>query len=63
MCVKLCIERIKRLIDETECDLCGCPLRVWDRVAYDLASGAAYCGKSCAARDDFPVRHERDIAA
>ena len=51
MPVKLSREWVKRPIDETECDFCGCPLLVGDRVFYDLEHGTAYCAASCAEHD------------
>jgi hypothetical protein len=51
MPVKLSLERVKRPIDETECDFCGCPLLVGERVLYDLDGGAAYCSGTCAEHD------------
>ncbi len=53
MPVKLRRERVKRLIDETECDGCGRPLVVGDRVLYDLDHGTAYCCLACAERESF----------
>jgi hypothetical protein len=51
MPLNLSRERVKRPIDETACDWCGCPLLIGDRVLYDLAHGTAYCGASCAEQD------------
>jgi hypothetical protein len=51
MPVRLSLERVKRRINETECDFCGCPLLVGDRVLYDLERGAAYCCGTCAEHD------------
>jgi hypothetical protein len=51
--IRLHDQRIERSIDECECDHCGSPLLVGDRVYYDLAQGAAYCAVSCAERDCF----------
>jgi hypothetical protein len=51
MAVRLSLERVKRPIDETECDYCGGPLLVGDRVLYDLDGGAAYCCGTCAEHD------------
>jgi hypothetical protein len=44
-------ERVKRQVDETECDRCARPLLVGDRVLYDLERGTAYCCGTCAERD------------
>jgi hypothetical protein len=51
MPAKLSVERVKRRLDETECDGCGCPLLVGDRVLYDLEHGTAYCCGTCAEHD------------
>jgi hypothetical protein len=47
----LSAERVKRPLDETECDRCARPLLVGDRVLYDLEHGTAYCCGKCAERD------------
>lgn len=44
-------EIIKRPIDETACDGCGCLLRVADPVLVDLEHGTVYCNGPCARRD------------
>jgi hypothetical protein len=44
-------ERVKRQVDETECDGCARPLLVGDRVLYDLEHGTAYCCGTCAEHD------------
>jgi hypothetical protein len=53
MPAKLSRERVKRPIDETQCDWCGCPLSVGDRVLYDLPRGLAFCSQACAEHDAF----------
>jgi hypothetical protein len=44
-------ETIRRAIDTTECDCCGAPLRVGDRVLVDLTRGTVYCCRDCADMD------------
>jgi hypothetical protein len=56
-------ELIRRHLDETTCDSCGCPLCVGDRVLYDLARGTAYCSRSCAAADQDEAPDRFDSAA
>jgi hypothetical protein len=46
-------ERVTRQLDECDCDYCGCPLFVGDRVFYDLAHGTAYCSQACGEHDHF----------
>ena len=50
-------EWVLRVIDECHCDRCGALVRVGDRVTWELATGAGYCGPACAAaaeREDKP---------
>jgi hypothetical protein len=46
-------ERVKRPVDETECDACRRPLLVGDPVLYDLEHGTAFCCPTCAERDSL----------
>jgi hypothetical protein len=44
-------ETVRRHIDEADCDHCGRPCYVGDRVYIDLQRGTVYCSRDCAAED------------
>jgi hypothetical protein len=53
MSMNLRRERVKRRIDEVDCDWCGLSLVVGEDVFIDLEHGTAYCGRACAEHDHF----------
>jgi hypothetical protein len=62
----LTVETIRRHMDECPCDHCGSPVYVGDRVYLDLATGAAYCSRPCAAAEQAvsrPIPAAFDTAA
>ncbi len=49
---KLSRERIKRSVDEIQCDHCGGPVYVGEVAFFDLTTGAGYCSLRCAEHTD-----------
>lgn len=63
MAVKLRGERVKRHIDECECDHCGAPCCVEDFVWVDLAGGRVFCSRECGQYAASDAEHDRGDAS